>query len=537
MSSRQYILYREYCRKQELAEQKRPDDYSSRYEFNFHDFIFDVAYREGVIDLYNGTCNEELFMIPENNSYRRIFTQTYINDTNAPLETQYSAVQDRLKRIPTSKVFFNILDILQVPHYMEYLKSADMLHQYMTNSIKYRAIYNLGKRAITEIGAYSAADRENIFKRTEQFIDRLIRDRFFFAQQLEFQIPYGSDYFVFEDGDIKRTTADNSSTKIVLGTREGNASFKLLMEETIIPELQRIDEFKNNKFIQSLKPVLFSGNPEYQTTICYAPNINMSPRSDTDSALFEEIKHDFNELRTTDFTYPLGMVKADVINLLYYYNQIAFGGKIGENTLTNIFQDALDYKDIKNHRDFESKMDKTGNFEISDKKNNIEGTISLDTLIKEVAPKASSYSTNLNYFYEEDSKSGELQFKSKKSFDERFQENPFTGAQIDTGKFKGNAVKYTENDELKNYIVQSTDSDLMGISFTLKGDQKVNMVLEKGKVTQIKVNGESIKIPAEDKAFFRNLRSIPKITAEGIQMEFDKDSIISKVDEIISCKI
>jgi hypothetical protein len=37
----------------------------------------------------------------------------------------------------------------------------------MTNSIKYRAIYNLGKRAITEIGAYSAADRENIFKRTE----------------------------------------------------------------------------------------------------------------------------------------------------------------------------------------------------------------------------------------------------------------------------------------------------------------------------------------------------------------------------------
>jgi len=46
----------------------------------------------------------------------------------------------------------------------------------------------------------------------------------------------------------------------------------------------------------------------------------MSPRSDTDNALFEEIKHDFNELRTTDFTYPLGMIKADVINLLYYYN-------------------------------------------------------------------------------------------------------------------------------------------------------------------------------------------------------------------------
>ena len=77
----------------------------------------------------------------------------------------------------------------------------------------------------------------------------------------------------------------------------------------------------------------------------------------------------------------------------------------------------------------------------------------------------------------------------------------------------------------------------MGISFTLKGDQKVNMILEKGKITQIKVNGESIEIPAEDKAFFRNLKSIPKITAEGIQMEFDKDSIISKVDEIISCKI
>jgi len=85
-----------------------------------------------------------------------------------------------------------------------------------------------------------------------------------------------------------------------------------------------------------------------------APNINMSPRSEVDSALFEEVKHDFNNFRTDTFMYPIGDKNHNLINLFYYYNLIAFGGRVGENTLTNIFQDMLDYESIANYRYYES---------------------------------------------------------------------------------------------------------------------------------------------------------------------------------------
>jgi hypothetical protein len=51
----------------------------------------------------------------------------------------------------------------------------------MQNSIKYRGIYKLGKTAIQNIEAFSEKDKESIFRRTEFFIDRLLRDRFFTA--------------------------------------------------------------------------------------------------------------------------------------------------------------------------------------------------------------------------------------------------------------------------------------------------------------------------------------------------------------------
>jgi len=157
------------------------------YYFNMHKFIFNPFYREGVIDLYEGTCNKEKFISsPE---YREIFLQVYSSQKDKDVESAYNYIND--KRLYPTKTFLNILDILQVNHYMSYLKSADMLHQYMQNSIKYRSIYLLGKRAIQEIGAYSQTDKEYIFKRTEQLINRLIRDRYFIFKNLTFDIPAG----------------------------------------------------------------------------------------------------------------------------------------------------------------------------------------------------------------------------------------------------------------------------------------------------------------------------------------------------------
>jgi len=43
-----------------------------------------------------------------------------------------------------------------------------MLHQAMIKtSVKYRSVYNLGKKAINLLEAYSTDDRESIYRRTE----------------------------------------------------------------------------------------------------------------------------------------------------------------------------------------------------------------------------------------------------------------------------------------------------------------------------------------------------------------------------------
>jgi hypothetical protein len=66
----------------------------------------------------------------------------------------------------------------------------------------------------------------------------------------------------------------------------------------------------------------------------------MSPRSDAEKALFEKIKYDFNAFRSGTLShvkYKIGDKYYDIPELFYYYNQIAFDGRPGENTMTSIF--------------------------------------------------------------------------------------------------------------------------------------------------------------------------------------------------------
>lgn len=539
MESAQYRKYRERCRKEVLKGGKKSDvtNWASEYRINFHKFINNLTYREGCIDLNSGICREDMFK--RSASYREIFLQAFsaslnkIRQESSSEETFIEDAYNKIKEIihPT-KTFFNIFDIIQVPHYMKYLQSADMLHQYMQNSIKYRSIYNLGTTAIKEIGAYSSSDKETIYRRTEQFVDRLLRDRFFIAQELNFEIPIGQDIFIKEENKIKRITVKNSPAFIRLGTREGNASFKLWMEEVIIPELKKMNTFKDNKFIQSLSLTLFQSNPEQQTTRCYAPSINMSPRSDVDRALFEEIKYDFNQLRTIDFSYVSGGIKHNLIDLFYYYNLIAFNGRVGENTLTNIFQDVLDFGNIKNYREYESFQDKYGEIQLISP--GVKGSITLDTLIRETAPRASEFNTTFNYFYNENWRTGELSFYERNIGGSVY--NPETEQYEKSEKYKSSLVEFTNKDDSKDYLVQSSDSDIVKAHFTLKSGQEVDILIEKGSITDINVDGQSIEIPFEDKEFFRKLKTISKLQNGVLEKYYNKKQIISKIEEIVSCK-
>ena len=439
--NRKYSKYRELKRKYILnernnpgSESQRPSPPSNKWKFDFHNFISNLSYRNAWIDIYGGIINEDMFLsddvyrgeilkttgVKNSDSYRNFakgrdveeeFIYKYLPSLNGAIKHNVISklLEESKQNLTPAKIFFNILDTMQIPHYMSYLESADMLHQeMMKTSVKYRTIYTLGKRAIDLIGAYSSNDKENVLKRVEQFVDRTIRNRFFIQSKYIIRVPEGHPYFIEEDKKLVKTIA-KSDTLIQLGTRAGNASFKMLMETKIIPDLQqgkiggnRKDGFiLHNEFIKSLTPVMYSQNPEYTTTINVAPGINMSPRSDTDKALFEQIKYDFNQLKMSNVRYQIGMNKYDLIELFWIYNQIAFDGRVGESTLTSIFTDLLDYKIIKQYRDFINYFDNN---------NDLQESVSINDVLREVALKANLWNTNFNIFYYEDPKTGNLSY-------------------------------------------------------------------------------------------------------------------------------
>jgi len=176
-----------------------------------------------------------------------------------------------------------------------------------------------------------------------------MRDRYYLSKGLSFKLPAKTGYFIKENGKLVRKNTSSSTAPIELGTNEGNASFKLFMESVVIPNLikgkygdgNNTDlALSRNEFIKSLAPTLYKHNAQYNVTVNYAPGINMSPRTDAEKALFEKIKYDFNAFRYGSLSkvkYKIGDKYYDIPELFYYYNQIAFGGRPGENTLTSIF--------------------------------------------------------------------------------------------------------------------------------------------------------------------------------------------------------
>jgi len=71
------------------------------------------------------------------------------------------------------KVSFNILDVLaNMPTYFQYLKTLDLQHAMNYNiSSKYRAMTDIGKRAVNYVGAHSAKDVQKVYKRVSNYID------------------------------------------------------------------------------------------------------------------------------------------------------------------------------------------------------------------------------------------------------------------------------------------------------------------------------------------------------------------------------
>ena len=261
---------------------------------------------------------------------------------------------------------FNILDIISgLPHYNAYLKVADLANQMLQKtSIKYRTIKRYADSKISEFNIYGAG-KQQVYSRLQDMTNDYLRKQWLLNRQESFTIQKGEKYYT-GDGQLKTS---GGGTQISMGQYDGDATFKLWMEQRVIPDLQQgiINTQKgsqknmmliNNKFIQSLQYVVYTNTPNRNPITCYSLPINMSPRTAEETQILDEYKQDFNLLKTAEApSYTVYGKSHNIVDLLFKYMQICFQNRPGENSLKSIFQDSINYSELKDFYNYENQLD------------------------------------------------------------------------------------------------------------------------------------------------------------------------------------
>lgn len=255
--------------------------------------------------------------------------------------------EEQIEAYDRVKHTINILDAVgSVPHFDGYLQSLAVAFETCRNTNKrFEETYKKGSELIASLGITSSKDKRYLFKGLSNYYSDYTRKSWMLDNPDRFvlEIPKGIPTIlgkkVSKDGGVIR-----------LGTTEGDAAFKYLMENEIIPKLQSegnmgskertSSRIKNNKFIKDLSTALLTNTITHNPIIYYTLPINMLPSTDEERNIFNMYKSEFNKLSTA--TYLLGDKEIPLIDLFYYYGLIAHYGKQGQQSLMPIFENFHD---------------------------------------------------------------------------------------------------------------------------------------------------------------------------------------------------
>ncbi len=273
-------------------------------------------------------------------------------------DDEYKAAQT--KKYDTIKHSINILDVAAtVPHFAGYLQTLALAHEACkTISSKYRTIdklagnYEEGKYDgyANRLKVKNSQDLQYLFKGLGNFYSDYIRRAWMIDNGITLDIPEGTKILV--NGNLK-----DSETILQLGTRDGDASFKYLMDSVIIPTIKQgklsaspnihtLQSLLKNKFIQNLTTSLITNTPTKNPIVLYTLPINMMPSSDEEYQVFNTYKSEFNKIRDYKWTFNNG-VQIPLVDLFYYYGLIAHYGKQGPQSLMPIFENLHSFKNYK----------------------------------------------------------------------------------------------------------------------------------------------------------------------------------------------
>lgn len=309
------------------------------------------------------------------------------------------------------KEAFNIFDVVtKVPHFMGYLQALVTTNVEVNNAFTFRSSDKLLLSVKNILGKYIKEDR--LIRGLQNYCGDYLLKHWMLDSGIQITIPKGNQAFD-KNGNLYTLTEDKT---LYLGLDEDNATFRLWMENEVIPNLKNgiikpgtlpWSKISNNKFIKDLGNNLLNKTVSRNNTIVQTLPINMLPSTDAERNVFNQYKSEFNDLTngyqselSRYITNPDGTVTqekylsnpAAITDLFTYYAMIANGWKLDQASLVSITEDFQNVGIIKSFHDYVAEVDKSG------------FTLSLDNIIWDellpyVAPSESPYSSSANVIW------------------------------------------------------------------------------------------------------------------------------------------
>ena len=267
----------------------------------------------------------------------------------------------------------NILQVVALcPHIFSYLRASIIPHAgFMSASSKYRstqAVINSGIYNI--LGIRAAKDKSNSLKGLNNEINAMMLMQWLSDTQKVFYLPSGQRYFKSGTNELV-VYEGKDPLPISLWTPEGLATFKLYMEQCILPELKN-SAFEDNKFVKNLSPFTLSQTGTRATVSAYTLTGNLLPKAGTaEEALLREYQAAFETIKNISFPYKeykkdtsKGSTIGTYGDALYLYSEYVFGGRKGPNSLMALFEQGNNELQ-KQFRKAKADMDKNRDFKLT----------------------------------------------------------------------------------------------------------------------------------------------------------------------------
>lgn len=230
---------------------------------------------------------------------------------------------------------FNILEALSLsPNFFNMSKLVPTVSSLLETS----QTYNISVKAADYFKDKHKTFSENDFKETARYIQDLRIFDFLKNSDFELDLDLISE-ITKRDLEIYMTpnSLDRSSVKkLKLNSALNLASFKLLMETTILPYLK--SKYGNNNFIRDLL-IQENSRTKIDAEALPIPMMNID-RDESLNARYTKYLQDFNAIANTSFA---GVKIGD---LFFLYNLLVNKNQFGQLSFTRIFEDLINNKDV-----------------------------------------------------------------------------------------------------------------------------------------------------------------------------------------------